>query len=303
MRSILKSLPIVIFIVAIFATTNVSAQEKNIELSLQTPIVFEELNPGEVKILTISLTNDGGQSVSIYPDIYKIESVGVNGEIQVGDASPEFSAWVKFEKKQFSLEPGEKKVFGFTLDVPSSARTGGFYGAFGFRTMPNDTSISQIESKISNSVKLNSILLFNVVGGIDIPGEILYWKHIGDRFDRTQRFELLVENLSNEVILPVGAVTIHNMFGDIVDINSLEDHWVLPEDFRQYVLEWHPANAFGKYYANVDLVHNEEVYGSQTVEFWIFSGWGMVFLLGVLGFILICLSFLIVLLVKNIKRK
>jgi len=291
-----------LFVVSVVFPLVVFAQEDSgkTEITLKTPVVYEEASSGEIRLSSVELTNGGTMTVELTPILVSIKSVGELGQVELGNSVPEITDWITFDNSKFELKSEETKGFAFAIDVPEDATPGGYAVTLGFNTNPIH---SLSDSNITNSIGVGAILLINVTddGNLVKSGRILELIHSGSVFG-PHEFEMLCENIGVSIILPVGVIEIKDMFNKVVDTNVWEDHWLLPGTTHRYSNTWIPKSTFGKYTVLVEMVNINGEQNFQTVSFWSFSGSGIVLGIGLFIFVLIFILVILYTLVRCLRR-
>ena len=238
--------------------------------------------------------------MELSPTLISIKSVGELGQIELEDSVPEIAEWITFDSAKFELAPQETKGFAFAIDVPEDATPGGYAVTLGFNTSPVGYSD---DSNIANAVGVGAILLINVEdeGGLEQFGRILEFEHSGSNRG-PHELAILYENTGDSIILPLGIIEIKNMFGDVVDSNVLEDHWLLPDSTHRYSNTWNPRSTFGEYTVSVTVTNIGGEENFQTISFWSFSGTGMVIVVAVAASALILVG-LVIYTLNRLRRR
>jgi hypothetical protein len=214
--------------------------------------------PGETKKVTVYI-----QNVTNAPATYK----PINNDFSAStneDGAPS----IIFDEKQYApthslkrfmeplpnvtVNPGERKAVEVTINVPSTAQAGGYFGALRFApVLPDGTSSVNVQGSVASLILMT--VPGNIVENLTIKEFAVQQKgKTGNRFANNKDIDVLVrlENQGNVQIAPFGDIFVQKG-KDIVykaKINDVKPAGViLPDSVRKWTIPVEKLGSFGKY--------------------------------------------------------
>ena len=268
-------------------------------------------DPGETKTVKIIVTNPSNAEVSVKP----IQNDFVADDKE--DGSPaiildenEYSKSNSLKRflvplESFNLAGGETKVVEATINVPSNAEAGGYFGAIRFAPTAPDAG-----GQVNMSPSVASIILLRVNGQVSEKLELTDFQVLQDSkatnyllSDQSVSMLVRFKNNSKVQLAPFGSISVQK--GDKVVYNanfnnSEQKDMVLPASARRWEVPLKDIDGFGKYTVSATFTYGS---ANQTLEatqvFWVIplpiiigSAIGLVVVIG-----------LIVLLIVRSKRQ
>ena len=268
-------------------------------------------DPGETKTVKIIVTNPSDAEVSVKP----IQNDFVADDKE--DGSPaiildenEYSESNSLKRflvplESFNLAGGETKVVEATINVPSNAEAGGYFGAIRFAPTAPDSG-----GQVNMSPSVASIILLRVNGQVSEKLELTDFQVLQDNkatnyllSDQSVSMLVRFKNNSKVQLAPFGSISVQK--GDKVVYNanfnnSEQKDMVLPASARRWEVPLKKIEGFGKYTVSATFTYGS---ANQTLEatqvFWVIplpiiigSAIGLVVVIG-----------LIVLLIVRSKRQ
>lgn len=285
----------VLFYVATFsfASLNHAVAQQGTGNGLQiTPTRTElQINPGEVKTISITVKNVTQADVIAQISLNDFESDGITGEpkIIVNPKERTTSSLEPFLKglEDISLKAGESKVVTITLDAPADVSPGAYYGAIRFTAAPATGEEAIDDRQVTLTASVASLVLVEVAGDITEQIQVRSAKverQVKDGFKSGSFFmnppthlAVEVKNNGNSFSKPFGRVTINKGKKEVYayEINAKDPRGnILPKSVRVFRDEIKNVGSFGRYTANISVSHgNGGEILTQSVSFWYVPAW------------------------------
>ncbi len=255
---------------------------------------------GEQKSFSIQLKNITQVDLTIKAVLNDFESDDATGTpkiiVDTSVRTPYSLADMLKGLQDVDLKAGETKELEFSVDIPSNAVAGAYFGAIRYQVVPND-AITEDEN--NRQVALNASVAHLVF--VEVPGEIS--EQISIESIKAQRGEtassfffqspdkaaITVKNLGNGFSRPFGKVDI-SYFGKEVygyDLNDKDTRGIiLPSSTRTFTDEIKNVNKPGKYTITAAVAYgNGGEVVTYTTSFWYMPVWIFIVLLALIGII------------------
>ncbi len=308
MKKINKFLKIfIIFILFSLVIKQVSAQS-TLPLVVMPARQEIEVKPGEKAYITISFYNQSNEPISGFfktADFIVQDANGTPRLIENLDEAPiRFSAssWIKLNYEKATLPANNKVSLQGEIDVPSSARPGGRYVAvfFEHETQPEKNKTQNYQAGLGTSSRIASLLYLKVAGSISEKAILTRFYSPSFLEFGPIKVETQILNRGDYHIAPKGVITLKDVFGNIVDQNSLKEKNIFPDMVRNYENELGKKWMIGKYTLEILANYGEK---GQIIDgkiyVWVFP-WRVAL---VIGLTIIILILLISNLYKNFVKK
>lgn len=229
-------------------TTNTHAIEGE-SIVMSPASIRLAVNAGETQKGTLKIINDGtvAYDFAIYASPYSVADRTYEPNYNDVKANTDVYTWVSFDKKEYSLKPGESIDVPYTITVPADAAPGGHYGVLFAETQTNESENSQIARK----KRVGSIVYANINGeyinaGQQIGAQI-DWLQLGGPITAT----VSVENTGNTDYTMTELLEVRNVMGGVVHSKSNE-RIILPKTTRDINLAWTGGPVMGLYNVKVE---------------------------------------------------
>lgn len=179
------------------------------------------------------------------------------------------AAWFKLSPADFILQPSESKPVTVTIKPPKDTEPGGHYATLYFEPLiPQDV----ISPDSTISLTRIGVLTFLIVPG-DIhenltisPLTTSTWNTFGPL-----NFATTFNNSGNIHLLPLGEITITNLFGQVVETLNLSPSTILPGTSSEQSLTWPKQLLFGRYVAHLTVSYgqNNPKLTAPPLIFWV----------------------------------
>lgn len=271
---------LIIFISFFLITGSITAQsDDTIGLSISPAIVEIVGEPGSKHKAQVNVRNTSDKALPIRLEVTSL--IPIEEEIDRSRrAEFDASSWVKIDKKDVLLAPGETKLVSVDVEIPKEANPGGHYAQIGFRVLSLTNYDPATNAQIVPEVAAS--LFITVPGEVDEKAEFntdnLITGYVS-RGDNTT-FTFKIRNIGNVHILPAPKVTVFNESGEVKQFN-LQPQLVLPNTQKEFTVDWPADVGFGSYSARVETVFGSQNIPlvSETSEFKVGPSWWQVLLL------------------------
>lgn len=263
---------------AVFAAGSAAADEASANFSLRPArsdparpatkgYFILDTTPGTVMQDEVVVRNSGAAvgTVRLFP----VDAVtGQNGGSSFPDEGAPRRAvgnWLKLDRTELTLQPGEEQMVPFTLTIPPDATAGQHLGGL----VALDTAIKR---GAEGTVRIDTQTRMVAAVQVNLPGATVERLTIGGVSAGgpagTQLLLLDLRNEGNTMIKPVGTVSVADASGATVQELPLKLDTFLPGDTIQYpVAVQRQALAAGTYSATVNLTYGAGGAATYTGDF------------------------------------
>lgn len=208
-----------------------------------------QIDAGETLKDTFKVINDGTQAYDfvVYASPYSVADKTYTPNYDEKKPNADLYTWVTFDKREFTLNPGETVDVPYTIDVPSDAAPGGHYSVLFAETQVAEEDSGQIARK----KRVGAIVYATVKGDYITAGRQISanidWLQLGGPITAT----LSVENTGNSDFVMTELIQVKNVLGGTVYEKSNE-RIVLPKTIRDVNLSWVNGPVMGLYNVKVE---------------------------------------------------
>ena len=269
-------------------------------------------DPGETKTVKIIVTNPSNAEVSVKP----IQNDFVADDKE--DGSPaiildenEYSKSNSLKRflvplESFNLAGGETKGVEATINVPSNAEAGGYFGAIRFAPTAPDAG-----GQVNMSPSVASIILLRVNGQVSEKLELTDFQVLQDSkatnyllSDQSVSMLVRFKNNSKVQLAPFGSISVQK--GDKVVYNanfnnSEQKDMVLPASARRWEVPLKDIDGFGKYTVSATFTYGS---ANQTLEatqvFWVIP---LPIIIGSVIGLVVVIGLIVLLIVRSNRQK
>jgi hypothetical protein len=186
-------------------------------LTISPPVIDLQANPGETKTFTITLTNDEGQPIRVYPTIQKFLPLGTNGQQQFlpPDDLDGLPSWTFLDGADRILETNEKQTVTVEIRVPMDAQSGGMYEAIFFSSEPPMTLPGM---RVGVRSRIGALVLLTVGDAKEVRLTASEWRWLDGSVSDSLRgmVRLTLRNLGGSHTVPAGEIVARNFLGRVV---------------------------------------------------------------------------------------
>lgn len=286
-----------------------SAQERS-GIGISPAIIQENIEPGETKRFTISVTNSDNEAQTYYARTRTITGTQDGTPLYADrSATPgpnELAGWITLERTEFELEPGVTTRFEAEITAPESASPGSQFASIIISSVP--PNLERTGAAVAYDV--SNVIIMRVAGEVIEQANIRQFSTDNFFYGSSDvEFTVRVENEGNVFVQPAGPLEIYNMFGQPVAQQIFNDkrEGIFPYETRSFKARWRDDGiGFGRYEAVVSLVYGSEGNNrtiSSTATFWVLPMNIILPAVGVLAVLLLLVYIAVRLYVRNVLRQ
>ncbi|MDD2786401.1 MAG: hypothetical protein PHS79_05980 [Patescibacteria group bacterium] len=279
-------------------------------LTVSPVLVNQDIAPGTRANGKMLIINDGTQTQTYYVSVQSFVPIGEEGEQQYLDENivSGLPSWFRFAQTTYTVGPLETVEVPYSIAVPQNGEPGGHYATVFFSTNPNEASQG---TSINIAAKTGILYLINVSGNVKEMADIESFRVNQNIFSHLPAMmSLRIRNTGSVHFIPVGTLTVRNIFGGIVarvptnpkksavlpnSIRRLDTWWTKSEIietegfFAGVINEWRNF-AIGRYTATVDVKYGSlnTSLPAQVATFWVIP-WRLITIFFALAILLIVL--------------
>lgn len=225
------------------------AQRSGLTIS---PLNFElTANPGDVIVNKVTVYNPTESVISVNMEVEDFSVAGEGGQVVVEPSETEtysLARWVTTIPSTFTLQPDERQIVDFIIELPQNAEPGGHYGSV-LASTGGVAGSGFTGAAIAQ--KIGSLVLLSVAG--DVVEDVQIKEFTAPNFLEfgPVPFVLRFENTGTIHVKPKGFITVSDWRNQkMIDIEFPQKN-VLPSSIRKIEAEWDEKWLFGKYTATV----------------------------------------------------
>jgi len=295
-KILLVAIAMAFSVVVLLTMKSVNAQEAGNGLRISPPRVVKSIFPGSSDTFSIDVTNVTAGSLVAIVTVDNFTSQDEAGTPQLvvdEDFNPPYSIEPFIgEFENLKLPPGVKTTLDVTVDIPTDASPGAYYGLIRFTAVPDGVEDT---SGVALSASVGTIVL------LEVPGDIVEAMSLvelaaakgqpgntatGSLFENAPDSVVVrLQNDGNSFLQPFGRVAIKDWSGNTVYEYELNDGDprgnVLPNTIRRFEDPIENIGSFGRYTIETNIGYGDG--GGQiitaTSTFWVVP-WKLI-LLGV----------------------
>ena len=205
--------------------------------SISPPSFDIKGNPGDVLNNSVKIENITNQPLELTAKAISFVAYGNEGQIQLTDEDSTYSikSWVTFQNPEFTVQPGEVKLFNYFINIPQNAQPGSHFGSIVFSTSPtaSQASSAQIVQEIG------SVILIKLPGDVVEKATISSFKSDSNYFTNPKvKLDSILDNTGSVVVQPSGTLTIQDVFGNTVQTIVVQPKNILPGSQRVFDQEF-----------------------------------------------------------------
>jgi len=265
-------------------------------------------DPGETTAVNVRLYNPTSNPITGnlgVVDFIVERDDGVPTFLEQNEVSPRFAAaaWVNLPYDKVIIPSKESVTIQAKINIPQAANAGGRYFAIYFEHGRTSPDLSDQEDKdVAVTHRIVSLTYLTITGPVDESALLKELKAPAFLEYGPITATSEITNQGDLHIRPQGTITLTNMFGKIVDQQSLEGKNVFPDASRIYenILAQNQRWLIGKYRIDLSATYGD---GGQvikgTVFTWVFP-WKLVTMI-ILAIVII--SLLIVITIRSFRKK
>jgi hypothetical protein len=271
-------------------------------------------DPGESIPGSFVLINEQSADQTFYTSVENFDSQGESGTPNFTTSKEGLASWVKVIDK-ITLKKGERLTVPYSIDIATSADSGGHFAAIFLSTVPPTIG----EGQVSVGAKVGMLVFLKVTGAIKEEGGLSSFAiKDGKKVLSSLPVEFIYKfkNDGNDRVNPEGNIVVKNMFGQetaTIDANKAKGN-ILPNSTRRFdarlgdmdapavsapfmdQVKFQTKNfALGMYTANLNMTFGNKGVAESTLTYFIIP-WQLLSI--VFGVILV----IVIMLIMMLKR-
>ncbi|OGL30586.1 hypothetical protein A3F37_01815 [Candidatus Saccharibacteria bacterium RIFCSPHIGHO2_12_FULL_41_12] len=278
-----------------------SAQEQNSGSGLQISPTRSEVtaSPGEQKTISIILKNVTQGDVLAKVSLNDFESDNVSGTPQIivdtKKRTPYTINSMLKDMRDVELKKGETKEVKLTIDVPSNAAPGAYFGAIRYAANPKGaTELPEGQRQVALTASVAHLVFVEVPGDITQQIQIESLDIHKDNkkssffFKAPNKSSIKIKNKGNGFSRPFGQVSIKSPFGKEVysyEVNNFDPRrTILPNSSRVFIDDIKNVKIPGKYKVIGSVAYGDggEVINYET-SFWYVPTWLFILIIALIA--------------------
>jgi hypothetical protein len=303
-KVIVKKLIILFVFFFIFLFVRQSLAQTTLPLAVYPARQQLEVNPGERTAVTLNFVNKNDQPISGFfkvVDFIVLDKEGrptfIEDPTQI---NPKFSAssWFSLYYDRGTIPANEKISLQATVTVPANANPGGRYVAIFFEPAAANTlpSGAQKEATTGIAPRLAGLVYIKVNGPVKEAAWVtrFFTKSFWEFGPIDVETEIL--NRGDYHIMPRGAITLYDLFGNRVDQQKIEEQNIFPDVSRAYKNSLGFKFMVGRYRAELSGSYGDSGRSiTAQLYFWVFP-WR-------LALLIVLTVAIIIILVNEIRKR
>ena len=264
-------LVVLVFIGSILAQ-RASAQSEVRTITIIPPSVNVNLDPGGKTEGEMKIVNDSSEPLAFkveVQDFIVVDTVGTPNFLLPNTLNKKYSAasWIGVSPNSFTVQPGQKQVLNYFIQIPQGAAPGGHYAAAVFT--PGAAGPEATGSVVTGQV--GTLFYIAVSGPITEKAEVT--RFTADKFNEYGPVGILtqIKNFGDLHIRPKGYITVSDLLGRKA-ILPLKENNIFPQAARDYENQFGGSLMIGRFKAELLASYgvNNNLPLVATVYFWIF---------------------------------
>lgn len=240
------------------------APASGISLNLSPTFLNLRTDPGKSVSSEFKVRNNNTFTeylrISLVKFVNSEQGIPTITDIEEGD---DFSNWIEFDQKEFSVAPNQSKTVKFTISPPSEAALGYYYGILVSRIKEAEGEGAVISASTAIPVLLE-VRSPNAKKEVQITSfkpDKLFYEYL------PVEFKVTFKNSGNVHVAPIGDIFVDSLFNQevaVVKVNEGRGN-VLPNGVRTYTANWNDGFAV-KTIKTKDGVPVKDDKGNTTYE-------------------------------------
>ena len=262
----------VVLLLVLSVVTIATAQEVQRTFTLVNPTLEHKLNPGDTAEGTTKIINEGSTPLTFnvgVQDFIVSDTIGTPNLLPPStlDAKYSAAAWIGVTPSTFTVNPRDKQVINYYIQVPRDARPGGHYAAIVYT--PVVKKGANATGGVVNT-EIGSIFYITING--PITEKSIVSKFFANGFSEYGPVNILtqIKNLGDLHTKAKGTITVSGLFYN--QSQNLSDFNVFPGAARDYQNSFGQTLMLGRYKAELlaSYGQNNNLPLTATLYFWVF---------------------------------
>ncbi len=253
-------------------STSVKAQSEVRTITVIPPSVNVNLDPGGKTEGEMKIVNDSSEPLTFrveVQDFIVVDTVGTPNFLLPNTLNKKYSAasWIGVSPNSFTVQPGQKQVLNYFIQIPPEAAPGGHYAAAVFT--PGAAGPEATGSVVTGQV--GTLFYIAVSGPITEKAEVT--RFTAEKFNEYGPVNILtqIKNFGDLHIRPKGYITVSDMLGRKA-ILPLKENNIFPQAARDYENQFGGKLMIGRFKAELLASYgvNNNLPLTAAVYFWVF---------------------------------
>jgi len=232
----MKTLPVIVLTLVCFGALAIAPAYA---LTISPTKVEVSVDPGQTLIGEIELFNEEQIERTFFTSFENFEPRGETGSPYFVGKDKGLATWLGAQGS-VTLAPGERAEVAYSITVPTGVEPGGYFAAVFFGNQPD---LEMGAGEVAIGGKVGVLILLRVNGEVEESGGLLDFSTVPDQFIFTQTpiaLSFRFNNTGGDRVVPLGTVTVTNMFGGIVHTGVVNESAanVLPSSTRRIDATW-----------------------------------------------------------------
>lgn len=249
-----------------------TAQELQRTFTIINPAITQKLDPGSITEGTTKVINESNVPLTFrisVQDYIVNDTKGTPQLLPPNTLNGKYSAssWIGVTPSTFTLNPREKQVINYFIQIPKDAKPGGHYAALVYQPVNEDDSLA---TGGTVNTQIGSLFYVTVNGPVKESAEVT--KFFANSFQEYGPLKLLtqIKNLGDLHIRPNATITVSGLLGS--STYKLPEANIFPETARDFENTIGQTFMLGRYKAVLlgSYGINNNLPLSSTIYFWVF---------------------------------
>lgn len=240
--------------------------------------IESEVKAGEVKTVNLVIDNKTGRAQTFTVHFEDFTSGSSDEQVVqllgAGVSNTSLKNFLSVEKKEFTLDQGDRAIVPVTISIPVGEKSGGKFGAVVVSAVAKRNAIIA-----EGDANTGAVIIGNVASlfFVTVPGDVKYDASLVSVktknnarvfFGSSVPFRLQFQNSGNVSVNPYGILIVKNMFGHKVTSVVLDPSFVLPGSTRTRDVTVETQSGFG-YYTAIAQVNRgyENIVDEKQISF------------------------------------
>jgi hypothetical protein len=267
-------------LICLFAVQPARAQEVQRTYTIVNPQIEVKLNPGQSSEGTTKVINQTDVPLTFnlaVQDFVVTDTTGTPDLLPANTLASKYSAasWIAVSPSTFTVQPGQKQIVNYYIQVPGNASPGGHYAAITY------SPLSPSQNVTGGTVKTQVGSLFYITVNGQVNEQATVSKFLANSFYEygPAKIATQIKNLGDLHITPQGTISLSGPF--VNQSVKLASYNIFPGAARDYANTLGQNLMIGRY--KVTLIASYGTNGNlplvATLYFWVFP-WRIALVIG-----------------------
>lgn len=231
---------------------------------ISPPTVSLDINAGQSVTGTISLVDDGDESIVVDSGVtpYGVSGEDYNQSFLLAPGQTDVSKWITLTTQHYVLKGHQQAQAAYKVTVPNGIASGGYYAMVYFQNQPEKIATSGI----STVKRVGSIFYIRVNGNVDEQGNLESFNTANWQANPPLVGIIRMGNRGNVHYNAEMTMIVSDVFGN-QKAKITTHHEILPQTIRRTEIKWDKAPKLGlfKVGGNVNYLGRNEALPAHYV--------------------------------------